>query len=53
VSSGYVRRDGSWNLALHQHSPLPAMGRPDAQTGRTLGGGSISALAPPETGPFY
>lgn len=22
VSSGYVRRDGGWKLAFHQHSPL-------------------------------
>ena len=22
VSSGYVRRDGEWKLAFHQHSPL-------------------------------
>lgn len=24
VSSGYVRRDGSWKLMFHQQAPLPA-----------------------------
>jgi hypothetical protein len=27
VSSGYVRRDGTWKLAFHQHTPLASQGK--------------------------